>query len=122
MVGIEVRYDWSGSGNCAVLTMEAPDGSITGYRISGLIQLAIFVNADLLPEGMFKPEFHVQCRYEDIPIRDGLPHYKGNPARFHGSGAYALVVHTVQPNPKIERTSPGEPGDATHLKRWAAIG
>ncbi|PPD43122.1 MAG: aldehyde-activating protein [Methylobacter sp.] len=43
------------------------------------------VNGELLPEGMFKPEFHVQCRYAVAPIRDNLPHYKGNPARFYGS-------------------------------------
>lgn len=43
------------------------------------------VNAELLPEGMFNPEFHVQCRYAADPIRDNLPHYKGNPARFFGS-------------------------------------
>jgi len=43
------------------------------------------VNADLLPEGMFNPEFHSQCRYAAVPIQDGLPHYKGTPARFRGS-------------------------------------
>src|SRR5258708_2103746 len=43
------------------------------------------VNADLLPEGMFSPEFHIQCRYAAVPIQDGLPHYKCTPARFRGS-------------------------------------
>ena len=43
------------------------------------------VNADLLPEGLFHPEFHIQCRYATAPIRDDLPHYKGIPARFGGS-------------------------------------
>jgi hypothetical protein len=43
------------------------------------------VNADLLPEGIFKPEFHSQCRYAAVQIRDALPHYKTTPARFGGS-------------------------------------
>jgi hypothetical protein len=43
------------------------------------------VNADLLPEGMFSPEFHMQCRYAAAPVEDNLPHYKGIPARFRGS-------------------------------------
>jgi hypothetical protein len=51
---------------------------VPGYGVRG-------VNADLLPEGMFLPEFHIQCRYATAPIEDGLPHYKGTPARFNGS-------------------------------------
>lgn len=51
---------------------------VPGYGVRG-------VNADLLPDGMFCPEFHVQCRYAAAPIEDDLPHYKGNPARFYGS-------------------------------------
>jgi hypothetical protein len=43
------------------------------------------VIGDLLPEGMFKPKFHIQCRYAAVPIQDDLPHYKGTPARFRGS-------------------------------------
>jgi hypothetical protein len=43
------------------------------------------VNADLLPEGMFNPAFHIQCRYAAAPIQDDLPHYKYTPARFRGS-------------------------------------
>jgi hypothetical protein len=43
------------------------------------------VNAELLPAGMFNPEFHIQCRYAAVPIQDDLPHYKGTPARFRGS-------------------------------------
>jgi hypothetical protein len=43
------------------------------------------LNADLLPEGMFNPEFHSQCRYAPFPIEDDLPHYRGTPARFGGS-------------------------------------
>ena len=51
---------------------------VPGYGVRG-------VNAEVLPEGMFNPEFHVQCRYAAAPIRDTLAHYKGNPARFYGS-------------------------------------
>jgi hypothetical protein len=51
---------------------------VPGYGVRG-------VNADLFPQGMFHPEFHVHCRYVATPIQDDLPHYKGNPARFYGS-------------------------------------
>jgi hypothetical protein len=44
------------------------------------------VNGDLLPEGRFNPEFHVQCRYAAAQIEDGLAHYKDTPAKFRGSG------------------------------------
>jgi hypothetical protein len=44
------------------------------------------VNADLLPAGLFSPEFHIQCRYAPAPIEDDLPHYKDTPVRFNGSG------------------------------------
>jgi hypothetical protein len=44
------------------------------------------VNADLFPEGVFSPDFHIQCRYATAPVEDDLPHYKGTPARFKGSG------------------------------------
>jgi hypothetical protein len=53
-------------------------GELPGYGVRA-------VNADLLPVGMFKPEFHSQCRFAVTPIQDALPHYKGTPARFHGS-------------------------------------
>ena len=51
---------------------------VPGHEVRG-------VNADLLPEGAFNPEFHIQCRYAAAPIQDDLPHYKGTPARFRGS-------------------------------------
>jgi len=51
---------------------------VPGFDVRG-------VNADLLPGGMFKPEFHIQSRYAAAPIQDDLPHYKGTPARFRGS-------------------------------------
>jgi hypothetical protein len=44
------------------------------------------VNGDLLPEGQFSPEFHIQCQYAAAPIEDDLPHYKNTPAKFRGSG------------------------------------
>ena len=44
------------------------------------------VNGDLLPQGRFKPDFHVQCRYAAARIEDDLPHYKDTPTKFRGSG------------------------------------
>ena len=44
------------------------------------------VNADLLPQGKFQPEFHVQCQYAATRVEDDLPHYKDTPVRFGGSG------------------------------------
>jgi hypothetical protein len=51
---------------------------VPGFGVRG-------VNADLFPKGLFRPEFHIQCRYATAPIGDDLPHYKGTPARFKGS-------------------------------------
>lgn len=48
-------------------------------------QDACVVKADLLPTVMRKPEFHMQCRYSVLPVKDDLPHYSGVPARFGGS-------------------------------------
>lgn len=52
---------------------------VPGYPFRG-------VNGDLLPEGRFTPEFHVQCRYATTPIEDNLAHFKDTPAKFRGSG------------------------------------
>jgi hypothetical protein len=43
------------------------------------------VNGELLPQGMFEPQFHIQCRYATAPVQDDLPHYRDLPARFGGS-------------------------------------
>lgn len=43
------------------------------------------IMALLLPAGMFKPTFHMQCQYALLPIKDSLPHFKGFPAAFGGS-------------------------------------
>lgn len=43
------------------------------------------VNGNLLPAGAFKATFHMQCRFAQNPVNDGLPHYAGRPARFGGS-------------------------------------
>lgn len=43
------------------------------------------VRGDLLPPGLFKPEYHIHCRYAVRPMADGLPHYKQLPAQFGGS-------------------------------------
>jgi hypothetical protein len=62
-------------GRCATyLFAEVP-----GYPFRG-------VNGDLLPDGRFKPEFHVQCQFAAARIDDQLPHYKERPAKFRGSG------------------------------------
>jgi hypothetical protein len=44
------------------------------------------VNGDLLPDGRFIPEFHVQCRFAAAQVDDELPHYKDRPVKFRGSG------------------------------------
>lgn len=51
---------------------------VPGHAVRG-------VTGELLPEGMFAPEFHIQCRYAAAPIKDNLPHYSGLPRRFGGS-------------------------------------
>jgi hypothetical protein len=51
---------------------------VPGYGVRG-------VNAYLLPAGHFNPQFHLQCRYATLPVKDGLPHFAGLPARFGGS-------------------------------------
>lgn len=43
------------------------------------------VVAYLLPPGVFRPAFHMQCQHALIPIRDELPHYRGYPAMLGGS-------------------------------------
>lgn len=43
------------------------------------------VNAYLLPVGMFKPQFHIQCQHAVLPVLDKLPHFKAFPAKFGGS-------------------------------------
>lgn len=43
------------------------------------------VIAALLPKGIFKPEFHIQCQHAVLPIKDELPHFASFPARFGGA-------------------------------------
>lgn len=43
------------------------------------------VNAKLLPNGAFQPQFHLQCQHAVLPVVDDLPHYKDFPASFGGS-------------------------------------
>ena len=43
------------------------------------------VKANLLPAAMRKAEFHMQCRYAMLPVKDGLPHYRGVPVIFGGN-------------------------------------
>jgi hypothetical protein len=44
------------------------------------------VSGFLLPKSEFKPQFHVQCQRAILPIIDNLPHYKGFPPEFGGTG------------------------------------
>jgi hypothetical protein len=43
------------------------------------------VSGTLLPAGTFQASFHMQCNFAVLPVRDGLPHYKGRPPQFGGS-------------------------------------
>jgi hypothetical protein len=43
------------------------------------------VNGYLLPQGQFRPTFHMQCQFAVRPVKDDLPHYRSRPARFGGS-------------------------------------
>jgi hypothetical protein len=43
------------------------------------------ITAYLLPEGVFRPTFHVQCQHALLPVNDDLPHFKGFPAMLGGS-------------------------------------
>lgn len=42
------------------------------------------VVATRLPEGGFAPSFHINCAEVVAPVRDGLPHFLGQPAAFGG--------------------------------------
>lgn len=53
---------------------------VPGMGVRGL-------NAYLLPEGSFRPAFHVQCQHALHPVQDALPHYRGYPAAFGGTDA-----------------------------------
>ena len=52
---------------------------VPGYDVRG-------VNAELLPNGQFRPQFHLQCQFAAEPLTDSLPHYKHLPSSFGGSG------------------------------------
>ncbi len=43
------------------------------------------VNAYLLPPGVFRPQFHMQCQFAVLPVVDDLPHYRDMPTKFGGS-------------------------------------
>ncbi len=61
--------------NCGTILFGEPPGtSLRG------------VKANLLPEGVFRPEFHIHCRYTGIPLADHLPHYRDLQLMFRGSG------------------------------------
>jgi hypothetical protein len=46
------------------------------------------VTATLLPVGVFRPTFHINCASALLPIVDGLPHYATLPARMGGADQF----------------------------------
>lgn len=46
------------------------------------------LSAYVLPQGVFRPQFHVQCQYALLPVIDELPHYQGFPAAFGGAETF----------------------------------
>lgn len=60
--------------DCATyLYGKVPDADLTGIK------------ANLLPAGVFRPAFHIQCQYALLPVVDSLPHYKAFPEVFGGT-------------------------------------
>lgn len=43
------------------------------------------LNGSLLPDGVFRPSLHMQCRFAVRPVVDDLPHYLGRAPMFGGS-------------------------------------
>lgn len=43
------------------------------------------VNGAILPPQLFRPTFHMHCRFAVRPVVDDLPHFKARPAPFGGS-------------------------------------
>ncbi len=43
------------------------------------------IKSNLLPDGMFRPAFHIHCRHAVLPVADDLPHYAALPAAFGGT-------------------------------------
>ena len=56
-------------------------------EVPGLGQYGISGNR--LPPGMLDPQFHIQCRYAQRPVKDELPHYDSLPEMFGGDGRLA---------------------------------
>ncbi|RFB79252.1 GFA family protein [Methylovirgula sp. 4M-Z18] len=42
------------------------------------------VNGYLLPDGGFRPTYHMQCQFAVRPVVDDLPHYKSRSPQFGG--------------------------------------
>lgn len=47
------------------------------------------ISGNRLPAGMLKPQFHINCRYAQRPVKDDLPHYASLPEMFGGDGRLA---------------------------------
>jgi hypothetical protein len=53
---------------------------VPGTDLTGVV-------AARLPEGAFRPEYHIHCRHALAPVRDGLAHYRALPPAFGGDEA-----------------------------------
>lgn len=42
------------------------------------------LNGGLLPAGVFRPQFHMQCQFAVRPVEDALPHYRSRAPQFGG--------------------------------------
>lgn len=58
-------------------------GGAVMAEVPGFDQIGIGGNK--LPADLFKPEFHIRCRYARLPVEDDLPHYADVPPLFGGT-------------------------------------
>jgi hypothetical protein len=94
------------SGNCA---------SFKAGRLTGLYSSSLVFAGSLPPRSDPGPCF-LGCSHAQRSLPFGR-----NKRAFAGSAASTRIqgraMHTAPPNPSIERTRPGKPGRASHVKR-----